>query len=136
MTGTGLIVTVDGVALGHTTNFTIDIQHATSETSDRSSAGWVELLSSRRSCTINFEGYVDYADDTAVDAIGFHNLVADGIIGRQEFTLVFGTSESLDEILTVSAFLTSVSSTSPDEEVVTYSGTFTSTGAIVQSANV
>ena len=134
-TGNNLIVTVDGDPIGHTTSFTIDIQHSTADASSRDSAGWVELLSSRRSATISFEGLVDYADDSDANKKGFHNLLSEGVLNRSSFTLVFGTSETGETVLTVSAFLTNISSTSPDEDTVTFSGTFTSTGAIVSSVN-
>lgn len=135
MTGTSLIVTVDAEPIGHTTSFTIDFQHSTANASSRDSAGWEELLSSRRSVTISFEGLVDYADDANAAKKGFHDLVNEGIINRSSFTLVYGTAETGDKVYTVTAFLTNISATSPDEDTVTFSGTFTSTGAVVESTN-
>ncbi len=135
MTGTNLIVTVDAEPIGHTTSFTIDFQHNTADASSRDSAGWVELLSSRRSVTISFEGLVDYADDANAAKKGFHDLVAEGIINRNSFTLVYGTDQTGDKVFTVTGFLTNISATSPDEDTVTFSGTFTSSGAVVETTN-
>jgi hypothetical protein len=135
MTGTNLIITVDAKDVGHSTSFTADFQHSTVDASSRDSAGWTDPLSSRRSCTMSFEGLVDYADDSDVGKLGFHNFVAQGIIGRQVFVLVFGTAEAGDTIYTMSAYLTSVSTSSPDEDTVTYSGSFVSIGAVVASVN-
>ena len=134
-TGTNLIVTVDGDPIGHTTSFTIDFQHTTADASSRDSAGWTDSISSRRSATISFEGLVDYADDTNASKKGFHDLVAEGIINRAVFTLVYGTVEVGDKVFTVDAFLTGVSATAPDEDTLTFSGTFASTGAVVESTN-
>lgn len=135
MTGTSLLVTLDGDPIGHTTSFTIDFQHNTADASSRDSAGWTELITSTRSATISFEGLVDYADDTAADKKGFHDLVSEGIINRGTFSLVYGTAELGDTIFTVDALLTSVSATAPNEDTVTFSGSFASTGAVVASDN-
>jgi len=135
MTGTSLLVTLDGDPIGHTTSFTIDFQHNTADASSRDSAGWTELITSTRSATISFEGLVDYADDTAADKKGFHDLVSEGIINRGTFSLVYGTAELGDKIFTVDALLTSVSATAPNEDTVTFSGSFASTGAVVASDN-
>jgi len=135
MTGTSLLVTLDGDPIGHTTSFTIDFQHNTADASSRDSAGWTEIITSTRSATISFEGLVDYADDTAADKKGFHDLVSEGIINRGTFSLVYGTAELGDTIFTVDALLTSVSATAPNEDTVTFSGSFASTGAVVASDN-
>ncbi len=135
MTGTSLLVTLDGDPIGHTTSFTIDFQHNTADASSRDSAGWTELITSTRNATISFEGLVDYADDTAADKKGFHDLVSEGILNRGTFSLVYGTAVSGDKIFTVDALLTNVSATAPNEDTVTFSGTFASTGAVVESTN-
>lgn len=135
MTGTTLIVTVDGDPIGSTTSFTIDLQHTTADASSRDSAGWVESLSSRRSATFTFESLLDYADDTNAAKKGFHDLVAEGILNRSVFALVFGTVETGDTVLQGNAFLTGISTSAPDEETSTYSGTFASTGAITAVVN-
>ncbi len=132
--GTDLIVLVGGNPIGHSTSCTLDLQHNLSDSSSKDSAGFAEFISSMRSATISFDGLVDYSDDGTTKE-GVDSLIADGIISRQEFTLVFGTAETGDTVYTMQGFLANISVNAPKDEVVTYSGSFTSTGAIVASVN-
>lgn len=132
--GTNLLVLVGGNPIGHTTSCTLDIQHNLADASSKDSAGFAEFISAMRSATVSFEGLVDY-DDDGVTKEGVDSLIADGIISRTEFTIVFGTQETGDTIYTMNAYLSNISVTAPAEETVTYSGTFTSTGAITPSVN-
>ncbi|NQY00845.1 MAG: hypothetical protein HRT70_06900 [Flavobacteriaceae bacterium] len=132
--GTNLLVLVDGKPIGHTTSCTLDLQHNLAEASSKDSGGFSEVISAMRSATISFEGLVDYGDDGTTKE-GVDSLIADGVISRTEFTLVFGTQETGDTVYTMNGFLASISITAPAEETVTYSGSFTSTGAITASVN-
>lgn len=134
-TGTNLMVLVDGEPIGHTTSCTIDLQHALADASSKDSAGWAESISGRRSGTVSFEGLVDYADD-GTTAQGLGSLISEGILNRKKFSLVYGTQETGDTVYSADAFLAQISSSAPDEETVTYSGSFTITGEITESVNV
>lgn len=132
--GTNLIVTVDGNPIGHTTSCTLDIQHNLADASSKDSGGYAEVISAMRSATISFEGLVDYSDD-GTTAEGVDSLIAEGILARTEFVLVFGTTETDDKVYTMNGYLSNLSVSAPSEDTVTYSGSFTSTGAITVSPN-
>lgn len=132
--GINVLVLVDGNPIGHTTSCTLDVQHDLADATSKDSAGFTEVISAMRSATISFEGLVDYADD-GTSKEGLDSLMSDGIIGRQEYTVVFGTQETGDTVYTMNAFLSNISITAPHAETTTYSGSFTSTGAITASVN-
>lgn len=134
-TGTNLIILVDGKPIGHTTSCSLEVQHNLSDATNKDSAGFTELLSGLRSATLSFDGLVDYSDEGTTKE-GAHSLLKDGILSRTEFTLIFGTEETGDEVFTMDAYLASISISAPNEEAVTYSGSFSSTGAITASTNV
>ena len=133
--GTLITVTVDGDAIGHVTSHTIDYSVNTPDASSKDSLGHQEIIAGQRSGTLSFDALVVYDDDTAADKTGFFDLFNDGYLSRTQFELVYGTAESGDSIITQSAFLTSLSQNAGNEETVTYSGSFSFTGAPVVSQN-
>lgn len=129
--GTGLIITVDGNPIGFTKSFTLDLNVAIADASTRDSAGDTEGIPGRRSGGMSFEGVIDTTTLADGNTVGFSDLVTEGYVNRATFTLVWGTGEVGTQILTVDAHLTSLSSSAPDEEAVTFSGNFQFTGAVV-----
>lgn len=132
--GTGLIITVDGNPIGFTSSFTLDLNVNIADASTRASEGNTEGIPGRRSGGMSFEGVIDTTTDADGNTVGMSDLVTEGYINRAEFVLVWGDPTLTgSQLLTVSAHLTSLSSTSPDEEAVTFSGNFQFTGAVVPS---
>ena len=133
--GTKIGVTVDGNLIGHATQHTIDYTANTSSASSKDSGGHNEYIYSFRDGTMSFDALVVYDDDTAGDKTGFFDLFNNGHLGRTVFTLIMGTDESGDSVITQEALLTSLSINASAEETVTYSGSFQFTGAPTVSQN-
>lgn len=131
-TGTAIGVTVDGTRLGHITQHTIDYTVATTGASDKDSQGTNEYLPSFQDGTMSFDGFVVYNDATDDN---FFDLFTAGILNRTIFTLVMGTTETGDTVITQDAILTGLSKNASAEETVTYNGTFQFTGKPTTSVN-
>ena len=124
-TGEKIGVTVDGAPMAEIVSYTLDTNTATSSASTMDSEGHNEYLPSWSDGTLGFDGMVVYDATTKVN---FMDLYSDGIIGKTVFTLVIGTSETGDSIITQDAILTSLSQNATAYETVSYSGSFQFTG--------
>ena len=130
--GNIMFFTLDGIPQGHTTSCTMDLTLETVDATTKDTGGFAASIPTLVSATGSFEGFVDFTQDGTSDN-NFDSLVADGILAKTEFVAVFGTGETGDTILTFNCFLTSVSATAGKNEIITYSGSIVSTGAIVSS---
>ncbi len=123
--------TKDGNKLGHSTSASMDLTLATADATTKDSAGFSESIPTLISATGSFEAMVDYSDDgTTVE--GLDTMAAD-LLARTEVVCVWGTGDTGDTIYTFNAWVTGVSTSAPNNDTVTYSGSFQSTGTIVAS---
>lgn len=135
--GDSITVLVGTTPIGNGTSFTLSLSQQTSEASDMDSQGFEEYLPSFRGGTVDFEGYVDYANDgttkEGVDTLA--TTMLSGTYSDRTYTVVFGTSVTGDTVYSSSAILTSLDYEASAGETVTMSGSFQLTGAITTSTN-
>ena len=122
--GTDILVYVDGVAVAHATSHSLNINADMIDATTKSSAGWKDILPGLRDWSIDCEGLVAY--DAAE---GFSEAFAD-INSRTQVVVKFSTEETGDKRYTGNAYVSSLSSSAPLEDVVTYSLSFTGDGAL------
>ena len=129
LNGTDLIVKVAGTAITHATSASINFNMETREATTKDSAGYTAVLEGLRSVTIDVEAM------TALDAAqGFEELYTIWK-NRTQVALVFGTTETGDQIYTVQGYMTSLSASSGVEDSSTFSASFQATGAVTESNN-
>ena len=122
--GTDILVYVDGVAVAHATSHSLNVNADMIDATTKSSAGWKDILPGLRDWSIDCEGMVAY--DAAE---GFSEAFAD-INSRTQVVVKFSTEETGDKRYTGNAYVSSLSSSAPLEDVVTYSLSFTGDGAL------
>jgi len=127
--GTDLILLVEGTAIAHCTNHTLNTTTATRDATTKDSAGWADNLPGVKSWTVDFSGLYHYAA-----AYGMSDLFALQTAGTP-VSLRFTNSTSGDKYFHGEAYVTGLSIDSPSEENVTYSGTFIGTGVLTEAAN-
>jgi hypothetical protein len=129
LNGTDLILKVAGTAVTHATSASINFNMETREATTKDSAGYTAVLEGLRSVTIDAEAM------TALDAAyGFEELYTVWK-NRTAVALVFGTTETGDQIYTVQGYMTSLSASSGVEDSSTFSASFQCTGAVTESNN-
>ena len=97
--------------------------------------GHADFIYSKRNSTVSFNSLLVYDDDADANKTGFFDLYNAGYLGRTVFTLVIGTEEAGDSIITQDALLTSLSMNPTHDETVSYSGSFQMKGLPVVSQN-
>lgn len=131
--GTNVVVQLEGKPIGHSTSCSMTFNTDLPEATNKDSAGWREVIAGVRDAEVSFDGMVDPTDD-GVTKQGVKYLTA-AYTGRTQLTVIFGTGTTGEEIYTFEAFLSNLELTADAEQPATYSGTLTSTGAIVPSDN-
>ena len=124
LSGTLLLLYVDGTAISSTTSHSMSYEMATRDATTKSSSGNEEVLPGLRSWGIDFDSMVAFDD-----AKGYEELRA-LINGRTEVTLLFTTTDSGDPRWSGKAYLTSISMDAAVEDTVTMSGSFKGTGEL------
>lgn len=112
------------VAIGHSTDHTMSISTNTIDTNTKDTGGWMEKLASLKSAT--FSGEALHAFDATN---GFDELLALQISGDL-FKIKFATTETGDTMWECDVFIESLDLNAPQDEVVTYSYSLVSTGAL------
>ncbi len=126
--GTSLLLYVDGTAVSHSTNFTINMTMETRDATTKDSSGWSDKLEGLRSWSIDGEAMM------AFDATyGFDDLFA-LYNGRTSATVLFSTEVSGDKYYTGTGYLTSLSETAGVEDSATFSFTFEGTGTLTEGS--
>lgn len=134
--GSVIKLTVDGNPIGHITDFSIDASVNTPDASSADDGGHADFIYGKRTSTVSFNSLLVYDDDTDAGKTGFFDLYNSGYLGRTVFTLVMGTEEAGDSIITQDALLTSLSMNPTHDETVSYSGSFQMKGTPVVTQNV
>lgn len=127
LNGTALILYVNDVAIAYSTSHSLSMSMATREITNKSSAGWKDVLEGLREWSIDGENL--FAFDASY---GFDDLF--GLINnRTKVTVKFSTEASGDKFYSGSAYLTSLSKEAPTEGNTTYSYTFEGAGVLTES---
>lgn len=127
LNGTKMLVLVDGVAIGATKSFTLDIKAANLDTSSKDSAGWTDRgAQGKRDWTVSFDGLYDpsgvYNFEQLFDMIDTRDQVL------LEMAMIDGTGGG--ELYKGYARPSGLTLTAAMEEPVTISGTFEGDGDI------
>ena len=134
MNGTLLVlqISTDGSSftnLGHSTSSSLSFTLDTPEATSKDSGGYREVIAGARSIDISFDSFVAYDDTVDVDTMIGHAKSRTKIHAR------FGTAVSGDTTYAVQGFISSIDYTADAEAPITFSGTFTSTGAVSIGTN-
>ena len=134
--GTKFGVYVAGTKIGYATSASISMNHSLRDTSTKDSAGWRDQLEGQRDWEVSVEGMLIFLDGSgsAISDTTMDELYSTYIATRTEFTLMFSTEITGDIKWSGQAFLTSLSADTPNEDSSTWSGSFSGTGALTQSA--
>jgi len=126
--GTLLAVYIGSDVIAHSTSHSLSITHDARDATTKDSSGWTDLLEGLRSWEISGEGLVAYDGTLDID-----DLFTSYIATRTAVTVKFSTEVSGDVYYTGSAYLTSLDQDAPTEDNVSYSYTFSGTGALTKS---
>ncbi|MEY4278618.1 MAG: Phage tail tube protein [Bacteroidota bacterium] len=137
--GTSLVVMVGSEVVAHATSCSLSFSVDLPETTDKQSGGWVEHLGGAKSWTLTTDGLatVDPAATANYYTTGeLMSAIANRTAVTVWFTTVSGTTKVTGDLSwTGSAFVESMDITADMESPVTYSATFTGTGALTQATN-
>ena len=124
---TNLIVKISGTPVGHSTSATLNINQSLADSTSKDSAGWSENIRGLRDWSIDVEGLTDYSASFGADEL------ADLIISRADAEIEFGTGTASDTKYTGTVNLASLTQDAPLEDVASFSGSLTGTGALVKA---
>jgi predicted secreted protein len=137
--GTSLVVMVGTEVVAHATSCSLSFSVDLPETTDKQSGGWVEHLGGAKSWSLTTDGLatVDPAATANYYTTGeLMSAIANRTAVTVWFTTVSGTTKVTGDLSwTGSAFVESMDITADMESPVTYSATFTGTGALTQATN-
>ena len=122
--GTNILIYVNGTAIGCATSGSISMNTSTIDVTCKDSSGWTEILAGLRDWSLDGEGLTQF-DAT----YGFNDLVSVWK-NRTKVTVRFSTNVTGDEYFEGQAYLTALSEDAPNEDVTTYSYTFSGTGEL------
>ncbi len=124
--GTSMLVIVDGVTIGGTKSFTLDIKSSNIDVSSKDSAGWTNRIYGKRDWTVSFDGLCDPALTFNVEEIFDMIDTRDRVF--LEMAVIDGTGGGLK--FTGYAVCNSLSLVAGMEEGVTISGGFEADGDV------
>lgn len=131
--GNNIAVQLEGKAIGHTTSGTMNFETDTPEATNKNSGGFREIIAGVKSAEVSFDGMVDPTDDgTTFQGVKY---LTNAWVNGTQLTVIFGTGTTGEEIYTFEGYISNLELTSEANQPATYSGTITSTGAIVPSDN-
>ena len=137
--GTSLVVLVGTEVVAHATSCSLSFSVDLPETTDKQSGGWVEHLGGAKSWSLTTDGLatVDPAATSNYFTTGeLMTALANRAAVVVKFTTVSGTTPvSGDLVWSGTAFIESMDITADMESPVTYSVSFTGTGALTQATN-
>lgn len=131
--GTLLRIYKDGVAIGHAVTCSLDVSMATRETltKDLPGAGWTTFEPGKKSGTLSTDGLVafDTPNESVMDLF-------DALDNNEVLVIRFDTGgETGDPFWQGTGYCTAFNMGATVEENVTYSATFTVSGAVVKGTN-
>ena len=122
--GSLLGVYIGGTKIAHGTNCSIDLSMATRDTTTKDNSGWQELAEGLRNISVSAEMVFAYDATYGADDLMTH------YTGRTSMTVRFTTGVTGDKYWEFTGWLTSLNISASQEENVTASATFTSSGAL------
>lgn len=126
LNGTSMLVIVDGVTIGGTKSFTLDVRNANIDSSSKDSAGWTDRIAGKRDWSVSFDGLYDpagvYNFEQLFDSLDTRDQV------KLEMAVIDGTGGG--ELYQGYARLSSLTLTAPMEDATAYSGTFEADGPL------
>ena len=134
--GTKFGVYLGATKIAYATSASITMNHNLRDTSTKDSAGWRDQLEGQRDWEVSVEGMLIFVDGSggAIAGLTMNELFTNQIATRTTYELKFSTSVTGDIEWTGDAFITSLSADTPNEDSSTWSGSFSGTGPLVQSA--
>ena len=124
---TNLIVKISGTPVAHSTSATLNINQSLADATSKDSAGWSENIRALRDWSIDVDGLTDYSASFGSDEL------ADLIISRADAEIEFGTGTTGDTKYTGTVNLASLTQDAPLEDVASFSGSLTGTGALTKA---
>ena len=124
---TNLILKISGTPVAHSTSATLNINQDLPDATTKDSSGWSENIRGLREFSIDVEGLPDYTASFGVDEL------ADLIISRADAEFEFGTGTTGDTKITGTVNLSSLTQDAPMEDVASFSGSLTGTGALTKA---
>ena len=132
--GTKFGVYAAGTKIAYATSASISMNHNLRDTSTKDSDGWRDQLEGQRDWEVSVEGMLIFLDSTgsAIAGTTMNELYTSYIASRTEVTVKFSTAITGDVEWEGQAFLTSLSTDTPNEDSSTWSGSFSGSGALTQ----
>tara|TARA_Y100000593_G_C4321560_1_gene344097 strand:+ start:2582 stop:2980 length:399 start_codon:yes stop_codon:yes gene_type:complete len=124
---TNLILKISGTPVAHSTSATLNINQDLPDATSKDSSGWSENIRGLRDWSIDVEGLTDYSASFGADEL------ADLIISRADAEIEFGTGTASDTKYTGTVNLSSLTQDAPMEDVASFSGSLTGTGALTKA---
>lgn len=134
--GTKFAVYAGSTKIAYASSASISMNHNLRDTSTKDSEGWRDQLEGQRDWEVSVEGMLIFTnlDGTAISGLTMDELYTSYIATRDSFTLKFSTEVSGDYKWTGTAFLTSLSADTPNEDSSTWSASFSGSGVLTQAA--
>ena len=126
LNGRFLRIYVDGNAVADATSHDLESSQSSRDVTTKDSAGWMQILPGLKEWSTSGDGLV--ALDAAYTITDLTTLLLDGT----QVTVRFTTNTTGDVYWTGSAYVESVSISSPNEETPTYNFSLKGTGALTQ----
>lgn len=117
--------------IGRCTSASLSVSMETRDTTTKDSAGWQENLEGLKSWSVSGDGLVTYSVGTDEDG---PNDLFTLLSNRTKVKIKFGSTTTDELDYTGDAFLVSYEQEAGVEDNVTYSFSFTGTGALTQAA--
>ena len=124
MNGTNLLAYVNGVAVGQSKSFTINLNQELIDATTKGSGGWKDHLAGLKDWSADIEALVDFGQSE-----GLSECFSD-VTNGTSLTVKFGTEVTGDSRWTGTAYVSNLSWSAPMEDVVTYSFSVTGSGAL------
>jgi predicted secreted protein len=122
---TKLRIYIGGVAIAHSNDASLSVQHSPRDITSKDSAGWRQLLEGLRQASFSTSALL------AHDAANGVGQLFDSLAARTPVTIRFSTEEAGDIFFQGSAYITSLEQNSPSQEDnASYSISGEFTGAI------
>ena len=134
--GTKFAVYAGTTKIAYASSASISMNHNLRDTSTKDSGGWRDQLEGQRDWEVSVEGMLIFTnlDGSAISGLTMDELYTSYIATRDSFTLKFSTEVSGDYKWTGTAFLTSLSADTPNEDSSTWSASFSGSGVLTQAA--
>ena len=137
--GTSLVVLIGDEVVAHATSCSLSFSVDLPDSTDKESQGWTNHIGGAKSWSLTTDGLatVDPAATASYYTTGeLMTAIANRTAVTVKFTTVSGTTPVTGDLYwTGSAFIESMDITADMESPVTYSVSFTGTGALTQATN-